>query len=439
MQLVVEDQNPAPLGRIQAQPGPAGGHGQRQVDHKPGLAALARGDDVGRLTPSKDTVDDRRAEFGVLDKQLLEGFVGRPDEVAADGLATADMPLGVVEAFLHILVGPRSGERFEGSVGLQADHRLGPGQVVRDAPAGGGKQAEGAIVLVGHIHPEHRRQAPPHPVIMVNSCAGRPRCGSRGFDGRGSLRRLLWPQPDAQCIQCPLAVGDLRVAARPDVARDCEVAGAVVEFQPADARRVDVPGRAPGTIGLAAPQEDLEARPRGADLGVRRELPQDLLGPGGDRIAGVEAVVQVDAAERVVRREHEPHAVVIVAVAERPDRLLERRPGARIGGTGLAAGRGVVRHLRGLAIAGLSPPDDPLGSLPETRRHVLQDRRRSTLQQCGKLGQGVVLFWLTFLAEIATRTQMRWASRRSCGLSKVSGGCRMPLGQGSRGLGGGEQ
>src|SRR5215208_3128464 len=104
----------------------------------------------------------------------------------------------------------------------------------------------------------------------------------------------------------------------------------------------------------------MNAAPGGADLGVGVQLLYDLLSPALYLASlGVQAAVQVHAAERVVFAEHEAYASVTV--------FSVRLYGFRVAGPSLwvrAAGfltseRG-VRHFGWFAVAPLDAPAQPL-------------------------------------------------------------------------------
>jgi len=114
---------------------------------------------------------------------------------------------------------------------------------------------------------------------------------------------------------------------------------------------------------LRGADEDLHAGAGRADLAVAVELIQDRrcprLGLAGCR---VDAAVQIDPGEGIVRTEHEADALQASSLAC-SDGLLERTPGRRVGGRSVAALGRTDRALGGFAVALDVGPTHPLGAL----------------------------------------------------------------------------
>ena len=129
-----------------------------------------------------------------------------------------------------------------------------------------------------------------------------------------------------------------------------------------------------GPVALAlqpAPGDHMQARAGGRGLRVRVEPLDDR---GGCRVQlarlRVPAAVQVDPTERVVRREHETGPGRLARL-DGADRLLERRPGAGVGRRRPHPRLGrPVGDLRGLAVAELAAPDDPLAEDAQVGRDL---------------------------------------------------------------------
>src|SRR5215213_2155725 len=110
--------------------------------------------------------------------------------------------------------------------------------------------------------------------------------------------------------------------------------------------------------------EDMNAGPRGAYLGIGVELLDNRPGPRLYLTSHwIEATIQVYAAQIVLRREHEPDAVVAVRLADAYG-LLVARPGFRVCALGFLTRARVIRYFRRLAVALLDAPAQPLSTVP---------------------------------------------------------------------------
>src|SRR5215207_5115228 len=112
-----------------------------------------------------------------------------------------------------------------------------------------------------------------------------------------------------------------------------------------------------------SPNQDVNATPAWANLGVGVQLFYDLLSPALYLASvGVQAAVQVHAAERVVLAEHEAYASVTV-LSVRLYGFGVAGPGLRVSGAGFLTSERGVRHFGGFAVAPLDAPAQPLSEV----------------------------------------------------------------------------
>src|SRR5215217_5533957 len=134
-------------------------------------------------------------------------------------------------------------------------------------------------------------------------------------------------------------------------AGDGEIPAPVVHF---DAALAVAPWRE------LSPNQDVNATPAWANLGVGVQLLYDLPGPALYLAClGVQAAVQVHAAERVVLAEHEAYATVTV-LSVRLYGFGVASPGLWVRGAGFLASERGVRHFGWFAVAPLDAPAQPL-------------------------------------------------------------------------------